>query len=203
MEKPTENSPVIVRAAALDDAPRLVEIYDYYVKNTVITFEYTTPSVDEFKGRMAHTLEKYPYLVAERDGVVIGYAYAGPFVGRAAYDWAVETTIYLDANMRHAGIGGKLYRVLEDVLKAMGILNLNACIGYPKQDDEYLTSNSADFHAHIGYSMVGRFHDCGYKFYRWYDMVWMEKMLGPHPDKPDPVKTFDQVKDALLPLRLM
>ena len=88
---------------------------------------------------MAHILEKYPYLAAERDGTIVGYAYAGPFVGRAAYDWSVETTIYLDRAVRRQGIGKALYTALETVLGAMGILNLNACIGYPDPEDEYLT----------------------------------------------------------------
>jgi L-amino acid N-acyltransferase YncA len=189
----------VVRVACLDDAERLVEIYAYYVRETAISFEYDVPSVEEFRGRMAQTLERYPYLVIERGGVACGYAYAGPFVGRAAYDWSVETTIYLDASARHQGLGTQLYHALEDVLAAMGVLNLNACIGYPREEDEHLTTASVDFHRHLGYELVGRFHRCGYKFGHWYDMVWMEKMIGAHPDEPEPVRRFDEVRDGLLP----
>ena len=78
---------ITVGNAELKDAERLLEIYDYYVKNTAITFEYTTPTIEEFRGRMEKTMQKYPYLVAEKDGVIAGYAYAGALVGRAAYDW--------------------------------------------------------------------------------------------------------------------
>ena len=189
---------ITLRTAALPDAERLLEIYRPYVEETAITFEYTVPTMEEFRGRMARVLEKYPYLVAERDGTIVGYAYAGPFVGRAAYDWSVETTIYLDRAVRRQGIGGRLYAALETALAAMGILNLNACIGYPREEDEYLNRNSAQFHAHLGYRMVGEFHRCGYKFGRWYDMVWMEKLLGEHPAVPAPVIPFPALPPEVL-----
>ena len=96
---------VTVRNAMAEDAGRILEIYDYYVKNTAITFEYETPTLDEFKGRMDNTMRTYPYLVVLKDGRIEGYAYAGAFVGRAAYDWSCETTIYLDRNARKCGMG--------------------------------------------------------------------------------------------------
>lgn len=171
---------ITVGNAELKDAERLLEIYDYYVKSTAITFEYTTPTIEEFRGRMEKTMQKYPYLVAEKDGVIAGYAYAGAFVGRAAYDWSCETSIYIDKNARKCGIGKTLYAALEKELKEMGILNMYACIGYPDNEDEYLTKNSAEFHSHIGFTQVGEFHKCGYKFGRWYNMIWMEKIIGEH-----------------------
>lgn len=96
-------------------------------------------------------------------------------MGRAAYDWAAELTIYLDHDARRGGLGRVLYEALADRLKAMGVLNLYACIGYPQVEDEYLTRNSAQFHEHLGFTLAGTFHNCGYKFGRWYDMIWMEK----------------------------
>ena len=157
---------ITIRNASLADAPRILEIYAWYVEHTVITFEYDVPLLEEFEGRMRRTMQKYPYLVIERDGRVEGYTYAGPFVGRA------------------------LYEALADRLQAMGILNLYACIGYPQAEDEYLTRNSARFHEHLGFALVGTFHNCGYKFGRWYDMVWMEKIIGEHrPDQP-PVQPY-------------
>ena len=171
---------ILIRDAVLEDAPRLAEIYDYYVRNTAITFECHSPSAEEFRGRMAHTMEKYPYLVILSGSRVAGYAYAGPLNVREAYDWACEMTIYLDPEARHAGLGGRLYGALEDALRRMGILNLYACIGYPEQEDAHLTRNSAQFHEHLGYSLCGRFRRCGYKFGTWYDMIWMEKIIGEH-----------------------
>ncbi len=171
---------ILIREASAEDAPRLLEIYAYYVKNTAITFEYDVPSLEEFRGRIAHIRERYPYLVIERDGVIEGYAYAGVFKDRAAYDWSCEMTIYLDRGAVGEGLGRKLYGALEEALKAQGILNLYACIGYPDKADEYLDYNSAQFHGHMGYKTVGTFHQCGYKFGRWYSMIWMEKMIGEH-----------------------
>lgn len=73
-------------------------------------------------------------------------------------------------------------------------LNLNACIAVPEQDDEYLTSNSESFHKHLGYRMVGKFHNCGYKFGRWYHMIWMEKMIGGHGEQPEEIIPFPALK---------
>lgn len=182
-----------IRVATEEDAEELLQIYRPYVEETVITFEYEVPSAEEFRQRITHTLEKYPYLVAEKEGRIVGYAYASAFKERAAYDWAVETTIYLEKGSRKKGIGRNIYNALEDALRMQHILNLNACIGYPEVEDEYLTKNSADFHAHLGYRLVGEFKQCGYKFGRWYNMVWMEKMTGEHGKKPEPVIPFHEV----------
>ncbi len=170
----------IIRDATPQDAERLVEIYSHYVENTVISFEYVTPTVEEFEGRIRRTLEKYPYLVAVEDGKVMGYAYAGAFVGRAAYSRCCELTIYLDKNAKKRGLGRLLYEAIEDRLKALGYLNMYACIGRTEVEDEYLNNNSAEFHAHMGFKQVGYFGKCGYKFGRWYDMIWMEKIIGEH-----------------------
>ncbi len=171
---------IVIRTAAIEDAEILLNIYAYYVKNTAITFEYDVPTLEEFKARIEKTLKKYPYLVVEKDGQIAGYAYAGPFKERAAYDWSAELSIYLAHDATGCGLGRRLYEVLEAEMKKSGFLNLYACIGYPIEEDEYLTKNSAEFHAHLGYHTVGEFHKCGYKFGRWYNMIWMEKLIGEH-----------------------
>ncbi|MBQ7477690.1 MAG: N-acetyltransferase, partial [Selenomonadaceae bacterium] len=101
-------------------------------------------------------------------------------VGRAAYDWSAELTIYLNPEEKGHGIGRKLYEAIEEKLAGMGIKNLYACIGDPLEEDEYLTRNSEKFHAHMGFTKVGTFHKCGHKFGRWYNMIWMEKIIGKH-----------------------
>ena len=138
------------------------------------------PSVEEFRGRIERIKTRYPYLVIEKNGIIKGYAYAGVFKDRAAYDRSCEMTIYLERGSSGEGLGRKLYEALEEALRKQGILNLYACIGYPDVPDEYLDYNSAQFHEHLGYSKVGTFHQCGYKFGRWYSMIWMEKMIGEH-----------------------
>lgn len=184
----------IVRDATLEDAERILEIYDYYVKNTAITFEYNTPSLVEFRERMNKTMQCYPYIVILKDGRIEGYAYAGPFVGRPAYDWSCEMTVYLDYGAQKCGMGRTIYEVLEKALHDMGILNLYACIGYPEHNDEYLTTNSADFHAHLGFIKVGEFHNCGYKFNRWYNMIWMEKTIGEHDAEQPPITPYPKLR---------
>ena len=173
---------VIVRSAAAGDAPRLLEIYAYYVLHTAITFEVEVPALSEFQERMESILRHYPYLVLEEDGVIQGYAYAGPFHSRAAYARCCELSIYLDHEARKRGYGRMLYEALEEKLLKMGMLNLYACIGDPIREDETLTRNSEEFHAHMGYTKIGTFHRCGWKFGRWYNMIWMEKLIGEHPD---------------------
>lgn len=169
-----------IRNATTQDAERLLEIYAYYVENTAISFEIDVPSVEEFRARIENTLKKYPYLVVEENGVVQGYAYAGAFKERAAYDHSCELSIYLDVSSKGRGYGRLLYEALEKELAKMGILNLYACIGDPIVEDEYLTKNSEQFHQHLGFVKVGEFHKCGYKFGRWYNMIWMEKIIGEH-----------------------
>lgn len=169
-----------IRNATREDAERLLEIYSYYVEKTAISFEYDVPSLGEFTNRIANTLKKFPYLVVEEEGVVQGYAYAGPFKERAAYDHCCELSIYLARDAQGRGYGRKLYEALETALKAKGILNLYACIADPIIEDEYLTKNSEQFHQHLGFVKAGEFHKCGYKFGRWYNMIWMEKMIGQH-----------------------
>ena len=130
---------------------------------------------------MQRIQSRYPYLVAEQNGSLLGYAYAGSFKAREAYDRSVETTIYVSRSSNRQGLGRRLYEALELALREMHIYNLYACIGYPEVEDEYLTRNSVGFHEHLGFTAVGRFRKCGFKFSRWYDMVWMEKLSSP-PD---------------------
>ncbi|MBL6462356.1 MAG: GNAT family N-acetyltransferase [Blautia sp.] len=182
------NTFITIRTAILSDAQALLNIYSPYVEHTAITFEYDVPSVEEFASRIKNTLQKYPYLVAEKNGRLLGYAYASPFHERPAYDWAVETSIYVDQNIKHQGIGRRLHDALEDALRSQGILNMNACIAYPPEEDEYLDKNSVEFHTHMGYRLVGEFYKCGYKFHRWYNMVWMEKLIGNHLSDQKPPK---------------
>ena len=182
-----------IRDAELSDAERLLEIYGYYVRNTAITFECEPPTLDGFRQRMETIMTRYPYLVILCDGVIEGYAHAGPFVDRAAYDWSCAMTIYIAPDSRKRGLGRKLYEALEGALQKMGMRNLYACIGLPESEDEYLTSNSADFHAHLGYTRVGTFRNCGYKFNRWYHMIWMEKIIGDHVPAPSPIANYRDV----------
>ena len=179
----TGSDNIIIRQAEISDAGALLDVYRYYVENTAITFEYEVPSENEFKDRITGITTRYPYLVVEKDGQIIGYAYTSAFHERKAYEWSAEMSIYLSDKGKGLGLGRKLYEILEDISKRQGITNLYACIAAPQAEDEYLSDNSIRFHEHMGYKIVGRFTKCGYKFGRWYDMVWMEKMIADHSPK--------------------
>jgi len=181
------SSNVSIRMATAADAEELLKIYSFYVTETAITFEYDIPSIPDFSGRIKDTLQMYPYIVALDKDIIVGYAYASAFNERAAYDWAVETTVYLKQECRGKGLGKKIYLTLEEILKLQNIINLNACIAYTSVKDAHLNNTSEAFHEHLGYSKVAHFTKCGYKFGTWYDMIWMEKMIGTHPDTPKPV----------------
>ena len=98
-----------IRDVKIEDAKRLVEIYSPYVLNTAVSFEYEVPTLAEFEERIKNITKKYPYLVCEKDGKIIGYVYAHAYSPRKAYSWTVETSIYVDENFRRAG--GRLFAI--------------------------------------------------------------------------------------------
>ncbi len=188
---------MVIRVANERDAAQIGEIYRYYVENTAITYECHVPDEEEFAGRIRKTLSRFPYLVAEEDGQLLGYAYAGYLNTREAYDWSVECSIYVRHGLQKKGLGRALYTALENALRLQNVINVTACIAYPEQEDEYLTMNSIQYHAHLGYRMVGFFHKCSFKFGRWYGMAWMEKHIGAHETPPPPFRTFDEIRPEL------
>lgn len=169
-----------IRMASEKDAAELLAIYRPYVEQTAITFEYEVPSVDEFRRRIAHTLERFPYLKAAADDRIVGYAYVSPFRTRAAYGWSVETSIYVDQACRGQGVGTALYRTLEEILRRQGVRNLYAGITDPNPE-------SVALHMAFGYRTVARFSACGYKLGSWRDVIWMEKFLNEGREAPEPL----------------
>ncbi len=167
-----------IRDVLISDAEDLLKIYGYYVENTAISFEEEVPTIEEFRGRIVEIIKRYPYLVVVHNGEVKGYAYGNILKPRSAYSKSVEVSIYLDPSARKLGLGRALYEALEERLREIGIQNLYACIGKAVVEDEYLDNNSIEFHAHLGFNQVGEFHRCGNKFNRWYNIVWMEKLIG-------------------------
>ena len=176
-----------IRPAALADAEAILAIYAPYVQSTAITFEYEVPDPEAFRSRMEGILKNYPYLVASENGKITGYAYAGPFHPRAAYQHAAEMSVYLDMQCRYRGIGRILYRELEKRLIRQNVFSLYACVTTTgRADDPYVSDASIRFHEKMGYVPVGEYHQCGYKFNRWYDVTWLEKDLGTRPENPEP-----------------
>ena len=183
---------ITIRTARMEDVKELLDIYGYYVKNTAVTFEYEVPTLEEFENRISDILEKYPYLVAESDEGIVGYAYAGRYHPRAAFAWSAEMAIYLKKDIRQSGIGRMLYTRLEEILKKQGVVKTIAHITMPI--DEYSDFNSMQFHEKVGYRIAGKFENIGYKFGRWYSTIWMDKMIGVPGERMETVKNFEEVR---------
>ena len=164
----------VIRDAMEEDAERLVEIYSHYVSDTAVSFEYEVPSVSEFRDRIRKIKSKYPYIVCEKDGKIVGYVYAGAYSTREAYAWTVTTSIYVDKDYHRKGIGTLLYDELGKRLKEQGIVNLLAGVASCENEDEYLTHNSSRFHISKGYTQVAHMKAVGKKFDRWYDLCRYE-----------------------------
>lgn len=184
------NDTIKIRMATEEDARPLLEIYTPYITDTVITFEYEVPTVEEFAGRIRTIRKQFPYLVAVENGRIVGYAYASPYKARAAYNWSVETSIYIDRNYHGKGIGSMLYETLFALLKKQGICNVFACVTLPNEKSEAI-------HNKFGFSLVGRFQHAGYKFDGWYDIGWFEMQLNDTNDtsgKPKPVIPIGKIE---------
>lgn len=173
-----------IRMARPDDARELLDIYAPYILQTGITFEYEVPSEEAFRKRIEKVLEKYPYLVAVENGEIVGYSYAKELGERAAFSRSVETVIYLGSNRRGKGIGKLLYGELERILRLQNVTNLYAAVSYREHEDETITHASPLFHLSMGYQKAAHFNKCGYKFGRWYDIIWYEKHISEHAENP-------------------
>ena len=193
----TDPTSITLRFASPADAKALVAIYAPYIRKTAITYEYEIPSVEEFARRIETYSDKYPYLVAELDGIPVGYAYACPLGSRPAFDWSAETAIYIREDCKGMGIGKALYGKLEAILKIMGIRTMTAAVASVEREDPYLTNASIAFHLRMGFTPVGTFHNAGCKFGRWYDLTWLEKGIGRYENDPPHPKTVHEILDAL------
>ena len=182
-----------IRVAKISDAAAIRSIYEPYVLNTAVSFEYDVPSVEEFEQRIRNTLAQYPYLVAVEGDKVVGYAYAGVFHSRIAYKHSVELSVYLDVNEKRKGIGKSLYEKMEELLKAQNVCMMHACIASPDDDDPRLNDDSEKFHAKMGFKLAGRHDRCGYKFGKWYSIVWMDKVIGDKSGKIEDFIPFSQL----------
>ena len=160
----------MIRPAEERDVPEILSIYAPYILNTTITFEYTVPAEGEFLDRFRDVTARFPWLVWEEDGGILGYAYASAPFQRAAYDWCAEPSVYLRPEARGKGIGGKLYAALEEILRQQGFQLSLAII---TQEN----SASIRFHRRCGYTINAVMENCGFKSGRWLGITWMEKRL--------------------------
>lgn len=156
-----------IRNVNLTDAAQVAEIYNYYIQNTPQTFETEALSADEMKERIAEISKDYPYLVAEEDGEIFGYAYATQFKMRQAYEFAAEVSVYVNHDAKQRGIGTQLYEQLFDQLADTDIHTLIAGISLPND-------GSIRFHEKHGFKKVAHFREVGYKLGRWIDVGYWE-----------------------------
>ncbi|WP_380876655.1 N-acetyltransferase [Sphingomonas sp. DBB INV C78] len=166
-----------LRAVTPDDAEAIAAIYAYYVTDTAITFEEEAPDATEFRQRIAAVTTRFPWLVAERDGAILGYAYADLFRTRAAYRWAAETTVYLARGAERQGIGRALYLPLLDAIRTQGYVTAIGAVTLPNP-------GSAALHEALGFRRIGTYHGVGYKLDRWHDVGLWQCDLTPRPAMP-------------------
>ncbi len=161
----------MIRSVKHDDAAHIAGIYNHYVVNSIVTFELESVSVDEMAKRIDTICKRYPYLVYEEDGVVLGYAYATQWKARQAYQHSVESSVYLHHDAIGKGIGSMLYAMLLDKLKEMSIHAVIGGISLPNEP-------SITLHEKFGFEKIGQFKQVGRKFNRWIDVGYWELILS-------------------------
>jgi phosphinothricin acetyltransferase len=166
-----------IRLAQDSDAEAIAEIYRPVVETTAISFETVAPDRDEMTRRIGETLRSYPWLVCDADGDVAGYAYATKHRVRAAYQWSVDTSVYVAAEHRRRGVAQGLYVALFRVLAAQGFFNAYAGIALPNPA-------SVALHESVGFKPLGIYRSVGFKLGAWHDVGWWELLLKPHETPP-------------------
>jgi phosphinothricin acetyltransferase len=187
---------IVIRLASAEDAPAMAAIYAPFVEADATSFETEAPSPSEMRKRIAETTVAYPWLVCDCDGVVAGYAYATRHRVRAAYQWCVETSVYVQTDFRRTGVARGLYTSLLAVLAEQGFVNAYAGITLPN-------ARSVALHEAVGFLPLGIYRGIGYKLGAWHDVGWWHQVIRRHPETPEPPKSIAEVQrspewDALL-----
>jgi L-amino acid N-acyltransferase YncA len=168
-----------IRTATEADGAACAAVYAPYVTDTVITFELEPPSAEDFATRIATANERHAWLVLEDAGRVVGYAYGGTYLPRAAYRWACEVSVYLEMDRRRTGAGRMLYEALLHRLTERGFLTFIAGMTLPNAASEGL-------HRAMGFEPVGTYRRIGYKFAAWHDVAWTQLVLPAPIEPPEP-----------------
>ncbi len=176
----------MIRFARPADAAAIAEIYAPAVRDESISFELIPPEPDEMARRVSEVQQRYPWLVCELHGAVVGYAYAGVHRARPAYRWSVETAIYTRADARRRGVGRALYAALLSLLRQQGYVNAFAGITLPNP-------GSVRLHEAVGFEPFAVFRRIGFKFGAWHDVGWWSLTLAPHPADPGEPKRIEEL----------
>ena len=163
----------MIRAATPDDAAAIAAIFAPIVRETTISFELQPPSVDEMRARIVATLRRLPWLVNLDDGgAVNGYVVAGKHRDPGAYQWSVNTSVYVRDDSRGQGVGKRLYQTLLDELTRLGYFQAFAGIALPN-------AGSVALHESVGFQVIGVYRNVGHKFGAWRDVGWWQRPLKP------------------------
>ncbi len=181
-------SPVVFRRVAEQDAADVLAVYAPYITNTVITFEYEVPSVDEFRNRIRTISADYPYFVCEVEGQIVGYAYAHRHMERAAYQWNAELSIYINQEFTHKGLGKVMYATLIRLLQLQGVRHAYGCVTFPNE-------KSQQMHEALDFALLGVFPKAGYKMGEWRSIAWYGKEILPLDASPEPFRSIHEVDE--------
>lgn len=177
-------TPVTVRLATPGDGAACAAVYAPYVEDSSVSFELQPPTSDEMAARIARTLERSPWMVAEVDGVVRGYAYGGRHRERPAYDWTIETTVYVDRGFAGRGLGRALMAAVLDIARRQGFHLAVAGVTQPNPA-------STGLHLALGFRRIGEFDAIGWKQGRWHGVEWFGLELAPREAPPVPIRPLD------------
>ena len=178
-----------IRSALSSDASSILDIYAPYIANTAVSFETEVPTVEDFTRRIMGNQESCPWLVYESYGLIAGYAYASKHRDRAAYQWSLESSVYVNEGFRQQGIATKLYQTLFQILKYQGCRNLYAGITLPNE-------KSVNFHQKMGFNKIADYKNIGYKFNSWHAVGWYELQLNDYSDAPAPFIKWSQIEST-------
>ena len=184
-------SPRSLRLAREDDASAIAAIYAPIVRHTPISFETRAPDAAEMRARISKTLAFFPWLVCERDGALLGYAYATKHREREAHQWSVDVSCYVHGDARRQGVGQALYRVLLRLLALQGHHSAFAGIALPNDA-------SVRLHESMGFRRIGEYREVGYKAGAWRDTGWFQCLLGPASPDPAPPRALSELGPGVL-----
>ncbi len=180
--------PLVIRLAAEHDAEQIQAIYALVVRGAAISFELEPPTVSEMRQRIIKTLERLPWVVCEHSGEIRGYAYASLHRTRAAYQWAVDVSVYVHDHARRSGVGSASYGALLKILDIQGYYNAYAGITLPNPA-------SVNFHESMGFQPVGVYRSVGYKLGSWHDVGWWQLTLREPILPPEPAAALGDVRE--------